>query len=219
MGCRQLQDLEIAHVEVDPCGDSQSAAEGAVLGLFEYDELKSKKKTPVTPQLFGRYRKSWCCECVVLIRHRRAHLNTHGGSSFLIETMCDLCRGDDKAWAKGVLYGEGQNLARKLMEAPANHITPTVFADIIEQKLTPFSDKVTVHKRYLMMSWLPLSMLFLKPFELLLYFVIRLMFTEPSRGSRASRWGLSSVCPRVQMSPLSSWKCITPETQIPTRLL
>lgn len=54
-GCRQLQDLEIPHVEVDPCGDSQSAAEGAVLGLFEYDELKRKKTTRVTPQLYGRY--------------------------------------------------------------------------------------------------------------------------------------------------------------------
>ncbi|GAA6091915.1 cytosol aminopeptidase isoform X1 [Tachysurus ichikawai] len=108
-GCRQLQDLEIPHVEVDPCGDSQSAAEGAVLGLFEYNELKSKKMTQVTPQLYGS--------------------------------------GDDKEWKKGVLYGEGQNLARRLMEAPANHVTPTVFADTIEQKLSPFSDKVTVNKR------------------------------------------------------------------------
>ncbi|KAM9449939.1 cytosol aminopeptidase [Clarias gariepinus] len=109
VGCRQLQDQEIPHVEVDPCGDSQSAAEGAVLGLFEYNELKSKKKTHVTPRLYGS--------------------------------------GDDKAWEKGVLYGEGQNLARRLMEAPANHVTPTFFADTIEQKLSPFSDKVTVHKR------------------------------------------------------------------------
>lgn len=44
VGCRQMQDLEVEQVEVDPCGDAQAAAEGAVLGLFEYDELKSKKK-------------------------------------------------------------------------------------------------------------------------------------------------------------------------------
>lgn len=62
--------------------------------------------------------------------------------------MCYLCSGDDKAWEKGVLYGEGQNLARRLMEAPANYVTPTVFADTIEQKLSPFSDRVTVYKRY-----------------------------------------------------------------------
>lgn len=59
-GCRQLQGLEITRVEVDPCGDGQSAAEGAVLGLFEYDELKSKKKTRATPLLHGRYGKPPC---------------------------------------------------------------------------------------------------------------------------------------------------------------
>lgn len=108
-GCRQLQDLEVAHVEVDPCGDGQSAAEGAVLGLFEYDELKTKKKVRVTSQPYGSV--------------------------------------DSAAWQKGVLYGDGQNLARQLMEAPANHITPTVFANTIEQKLSPFAHKVAVHKR------------------------------------------------------------------------
>lgn len=41
-------------MEVDPCGDAQAAAEGAVLGLHEYNELKQKKKPVVTPQLHGR---------------------------------------------------------------------------------------------------------------------------------------------------------------------
>lgn len=53
-GCKLLQDLEVSHVEVDGCGDAQSAAEGAALGLFHYDQLKSKKKTKVTTQLHGR---------------------------------------------------------------------------------------------------------------------------------------------------------------------
>lgn len=55
VGCRLLQDLEVNHVEVDACEDAQSAAEGAMLGLFHYDQLKSKKKTRVTTQLHGRY--------------------------------------------------------------------------------------------------------------------------------------------------------------------
>uniref|UniRef100_A0AAY5K1F7 Cytosol aminopeptidase n=3 Tax=Esox lucius TaxID=8010 RepID=A0AAY5K1F7_ESOLU len=108
-GCRVLQDHSLAHIEVDGCGDSQAAAEGAVLGLFTYDDLKTKKKTKVTTQLHG----SGCVS----------------------------------GWQKGVLYGEGQNLARYLMEAPANHITPSVFADIITQRLTPYAEQVTVHKR------------------------------------------------------------------------
>uniref|UniRef100_A0A8C3BWD5 Cytosol aminopeptidase n=1 Tax=Cairina moschata TaxID=8855 RepID=A0A8C3BWD5_CAIMO len=109
VGCRQIQDLEIPCVEVDPCGDAQAAAEGAVLGLHEYNELKQKKKTAVTPQLYGS-----------------------AGS---------------EAWQKGVIYAEGQNLARYLMEAPANYITPIKFAEYIEQKLRGFSSNVKVHIR------------------------------------------------------------------------
>ncbi|XP_069488011.1 cytosol aminopeptidase [Ambystoma mexicanum] len=98
VGCRQVQDLEIPCVEVDPCEDAQSAAEGAVLGLFEYNELKKKKKTVVQAQLHGR--------------------------------------SDNEAWHKGVLYAEGQNLARYLMETPANRLTPTMFAELIEERLS-----------------------------------------------------------------------------------
>lgn len=108
-GCQILQELEVNHVEVDDCGDATSAAEGAVLGLFSYDQLKSKKKTKVTPQLHG---------------------------------SADL-----DAWKKGVVYAESQNLARFLMEAPANHITPTVFANTIEEKVAPHAERVTVRKR------------------------------------------------------------------------
>ncbi|XP_042169928.1 cytosol aminopeptidase-like [Oncorhynchus tshawytscha] len=108
-GCRVLQNHVLTHIEVDGCNDSQSAAEGAVLGLFTYDDLKTKKKTRVTTQLHG----SGCVS----------------------------------GWEKGVLYGEGQNLARYLMEAPANHVTPSVFADTITNRLAPYADHVTVHKR------------------------------------------------------------------------
>ncbi|KAJ7326999.1 hypothetical protein JRQ81_016758, partial [Phrynocephalus forsythii] len=108
-GCRKVQDLEVTRVEVDPCGDAQAAAEGAILGLFEYDELKYKKKPVVEVQL-------------------------HGSDGI-------------EAWKKGLIYAKGQNLARYLMEAPANHITPTRFATIIEEKLKGFSSNVNVHIR------------------------------------------------------------------------
>lgn len=61
VGCRQIQDLEIPCVEVDPCGDAQAAAEGAVLGLHEYNELKQKKKPVATPQLHGRWWQRKAC--------------------------------------------------------------------------------------------------------------------------------------------------------------
>nr|XP_020665496.1 cytosol aminopeptidase isoform X2 [Pogona vitticeps] len=109
IGCRQVQDLEVTSVEVDPCGDAQAAAEGAVLGLFEYDELKQKKKPVVEVQL-------------------------HGSDG-------------TEAWKKGLMYAKGQNLARYLMEAPANYITPTRFAAVIEEKLKSVGSNVTVHIR------------------------------------------------------------------------
>nr|XP_028599674.1 cytosol aminopeptidase isoform X1 [Podarcis muralis] len=108
-GCRQVQDLEVPCVEVDPCGDAQAAAEGAALGLYEYDELKQKKKPVVDVQL-------------------------HGSDGA-------------EAWRKGLIYAKGQNLARSLMEGPANHITPTRFAEIIEKKLKSVSRDATVHVR------------------------------------------------------------------------
>uniref|UniRef100_A0A673T014 Cytosol aminopeptidase n=1 Tax=Suricata suricatta TaxID=37032 RepID=A0A673T014_SURSU len=106
-GCRQIQDLEISSVEVDPCGDAQAAAEGAVLGLYEYDDLKQKKKVVVSAKLHGS--------------------------------------GDQEAWQKGVLFASGQNLARHLMETPANEMTPTRFAEIIEKNLKSASSKTEVH--------------------------------------------------------------------------
>ncbi|XP_004065994.4 cytosol aminopeptidase [Oryzias latipes] len=108
-GCQLLQELELNSVEVDGCGDAQSAAEGATLGLFHFDQLKSKKKTKVSLQL-------------------------HGSA-------------DAEGWEKGITYAEGQNLARLLMEAPANHMTPTAFANIIEEKLAPHAERVTINKR------------------------------------------------------------------------
>ena len=108
-GCRQVQDLELPSVEVDPCGDAQAAAEGAVLGLYEYDDLKQKKKVAVSAKLHGS--------------------------------------GDLEAWEKGVLFASGQNLARHLMESPANEMTPTRFAEIIEKNLKSASSKTKVHIR------------------------------------------------------------------------
>lgn len=147
-GCRLLQDLEVKHVEVDACGDAQSAAEGAMLGLFHYDQLKSKKKTKVTTGLHGRYTQrdpqmGVCEPCTLQHCTHRV-------------PVC-VCSTDTAAWDKGLLYGEGQNLARFLMEAPANHITPTVFANTIEEKLAPHAELVAVEKRFVLNSTLPSS--------------------------------------------------------------
>ena len=55
--------------------------------------------------------------------------------------------GDQEAWQRGVLFASGQNLARHLMETPANEMTPTRFAEIIEKNLRSASSKTDVHIR------------------------------------------------------------------------
>lgn len=39
-----------------------------------------------------------------------------------------FCSEDDQGWSRGVILAESQNLARRLMETPANILTPTQFA-------------------------------------------------------------------------------------------
>lgn len=55
--------------------------------------------------------------------------------------------GDQEAWQRGVLFASGQNLARHLMETPANEMTPTRFAEVIEKNLKSASSKTDVHIR------------------------------------------------------------------------
>ncbi|XP_053560085.1 cytosol aminopeptidase [Bombina bombina] len=109
VGCRQMQEMDVAQVDVDPCGDAQAAAEGAALGLFEYDELKKKKKKVVATKPYGSH--------------------------------------DHEAWQNGLLYAEGQNLARYLMDAPANYLTPTKFSTILEERLGKVGNGVNVFSR------------------------------------------------------------------------
>lgn len=78
---------------------------------------------------------------------------THTSPPLIILRMSAcVCSTDAAGWDKGILYGEGQNLARFLMEAPANHITPTAFANTIEEKLAPHAEFVTVEKRFVLDS-------------------------------------------------------------------
>lgn len=71
-------------------------------------------------------------------------LKVDGHNCYIL--FCFFSAGSE-AWQKGVIYAEGQNLARYLMEAPANYITPIKFAECIEQKLGNFGSNVKVHIR------------------------------------------------------------------------
>ncbi|XP_050069645.1 cytosol aminopeptidase-like isoform X1 [Anopheles maculipalpis] len=48
-------------------------------------------------------------------------------------------------WERGVIIAEAQNFARVLMETPANHMTPSIFADTVKQRLSAANVEVLVH--------------------------------------------------------------------------
>ena len=77
----------------DGCGDDEAAAEGAYLGLWAYDFLKSKKESL---------------------------------KNLKIKPLDE----NNEQWQMGVKKAKGQNFARTLMETPANHLTPQIFARV-----------------------------------------------------------------------------------------
>jgi cytosol aminopeptidase len=112
-GVRGLQEHRVNHIWVDPCHlhDAEAASIGAHLACFAYDALKSEREQVCKPSLY-------CYE----------------GHSDHTESL-------RKSWEVGRIKAEAQNLARKLMDMPSNHLTPQRYAEIAKDVL---SDKVNV---------------------------------------------------------------------------
>lgn len=54
---------------------------------------------------------------------------------------------DHESWQRGLYQAEAQNLARRLCDAPANHMTPTAFSHEAISSLCPCGIKVDVHDK------------------------------------------------------------------------
>lgn len=91
-GARALQNLSLQKIFVESFGHTESAAEGAAMGLWLYQEKKARQY-----QLFIQQLDLW-----------------------------DDC--DWTGWQIGLQKAAAQNLARQLMDTPANLMTPTSFA-------------------------------------------------------------------------------------------
>ncbi|XP_043221691.1 cytosol aminopeptidase-like isoform X3 [Amphibalanus amphitrite] len=52
--------------------------------------------------------------------------------------------GDSEPWRRGVHRAAGQNLARTLMEMPANHLTPTLFCQRVSETMAGLPVEVTI---------------------------------------------------------------------------
>nr|ACJ05317.1 leucine aminopeptidase-like protein [Crassostrea gigas] len=101
----QLRELGENEIEVDSCGDTEASAEGCHLALFSYDDLKAEKSRKPTVRI----------SCATRYSQDKNSM--------------------EKEWRKGAILAEGQNLSRRLMEMPANLLTPTKFAEIIKEQL------------------------------------------------------------------------------------
>ena len=58
----------------------------------------------------------------------------NGTFSFHFNNLFSYIDASTEEWLNGVRLGKAQNLARELMEYPANHLTPTLYvAEVIKQ--------------------------------------------------------------------------------------
>ncbi|PSN31995.1 Cytosol aminopeptidase [Blattella germanica] len=92
LGTKALQKIKIHTVYIESFGHSESAAEGAALAAWVYQELKNKANQSHVPELE-------LFDCV-----------------------------DYTGWHIGLQKAAAQNLARQLMDTPANIMTPRTFA-------------------------------------------------------------------------------------------
>ncbi|PSN46244.1 Cytosol aminopeptidase [Blattella germanica] len=92
IGSQTLQQLKPGKVCIESFGHSESAAEGAALGVWIYQELTNARRKLEIPAL----------------------------------ELWDDC--DFAGWHIGLEKAAAQNLARSLMDTPANMMTPTLFA-------------------------------------------------------------------------------------------
>ncbi|KAG0227221.1 cytosol aminopeptidase family, catalytic domain-containing protein [Mortierella sp. GBAus27b] len=119
-GVKALKAQEAKDIGIAGMGHDQAAAEGAILGQYKFNVFKTGKK---------------------------------GASKDLNISSLDqesLSPNEVQSFEDGLVQAQAQNLARTLMETPANHMTPTIFAErfIKEvEKLGLDSQKLKIHVR------------------------------------------------------------------------
>ncbi|XP_071449110.1 cytosol aminopeptidase-like isoform X2 [Hetaerina americana] len=64
-----------------------------------------------------------------------------------IPQLCPHGELDRNLWNKGVVKADAQNFARKLMETPGNHMTPSAFAKVAKEELSKNSVAVEVRDK------------------------------------------------------------------------
>lgn len=104
IGAKLLRAHQVTNVEIDASIDSHTAAEGVKLGTYKFEGSKAKTES---------------------------EKQTIEYSPLGIATESKLH--SSLNWDTGLIYAKAQNRARQWMDAPANQLTPTIFAEQIEK--------------------------------------------------------------------------------------
>ncbi|CAG8443211.1 7211_t:CDS:10 [Diversispora eburnea] len=118
IGVRSLREIGAKNIGVDVMTHEHGAAEGATLGLYSFDSLKSEnnRKSPINIEPIGVSSK--------------------------------IKSSEELSWDTGLIYATAQNNARELAETPANLMTPTHFVSKVRSFLKDNSNvKVIVHEK------------------------------------------------------------------------
>ncbi|EGG12142.1 uncharacterized protein MELLADRAFT_54777 [Melampsora larici-populina 98AG31] len=124
IGAKSIRE-HATEVLVDPVWSSHAAAVGATLSTFSYTAKTKKDALEKTKPVIYKP-----------LNDQPIQLSNEKASDKLIELN----------WSSGLIFGRAQNLARELMETPANMMTPTAFCDRIKKEFEGISN-VEIHVR------------------------------------------------------------------------
>ncbi|KAI8871564.1 hypothetical protein GQ42DRAFT_161926 [Ramicandelaber brevisporus] len=123
---KALRESGATRILVDDLSHPHQAAEGAYLAAYWEESLKSeanrKKRVDIEP-----------------LNSSIASSSSSSSTSGSFEKL---------GWNTGVIYAGAQNWARMLADTPANHMTPSIFANTVQEKFAEFGSnavKVNVY--------------------------------------------------------------------------
>ncbi|KAJ3277365.1 hypothetical protein HK104_003365 [Borealophlyctis nickersoniae] len=117
----------------DPADQAESARNAAASALSSLRSLSKKANLVVDFDDLGNARAA--AEGAVLGTYHINELKDSESRPGPV-TVSSYQSSSDEEWKFGAVMAEAQNLARKLAETPANHLTPTIFADQASSLLT-----------------------------------------------------------------------------------
>ncbi|KAG0140612.1 hypothetical protein CROQUDRAFT_664949 [Cronartium quercuum f. sp. fusiforme G11] len=125
VGAKAAREYGPEHVLVDPVWSAHAAATGATLSTFSYTAKTKKDALEKTKPIIYKP-----------LHGKSVQLPTERAADQLIELN----------WSTGLVFGRAQNLARELMETPANILTPTAFCARIQMEFAGIPN-VEIHVR------------------------------------------------------------------------